>query len=173
MKSIQGKRNFRHHGLLALPIILMTAGVTSAAGITSPVISNQPGITVRVALSPEAEKALIQGHEYVIVSASWYGWPTPQFRKYAGEDGQLWLGGTSVSLPAQGGVAHFPPSHLKAERIGWLKGPVYINVNVYSARNTWANNVLVCGIVDDTLKQVAAHPVTLHCSLIRTRQATR
>lgn len=132
-----------------------------------------PVLRVQVALSPAARKTLMQGRESITVSASWYGWPVSQKQTSADEVGQINLGRAEINLPTGGGMARFTPQIIKTERRGWLNGGVYVNVNVYSARRHWPDNILACDFIDGVLTDVGRNPVTLHCSLISEQVPTR
>lgn len=132
-----------------------------------------PVLRVQVTLSPAARKTLVKGRETIEVSAMWYGWPVSQRQTFANEVGQINLGRAEINLPAEGGVARFTPQMIKTERLGWLNGGVYVNVNVYSARRHWPDNVLACDFIDGELTDVGHNPVTLHCSLISEQAPTR
>jgi hypothetical protein len=136
-------------------------------------LQKKPLMQVQVDLSPQAREALIRGNESIIVSASWYGWPLPGKENAADDVGQIDLGRPKILLPASGGVARFAPTSLKSERLDWIKGGVQVNVNVYSARHHWADNILACDVIDDALSDVSGQTAVLNCSLISERQPGR
>ena len=70
-------------------------------------------------------------------------------------------------------MARFTPQMIKTGRLGWLNGGVYVNVNVWSARRHWPDNILACDFIDGVLTDVGRNPVTLHCSLISEQVPTR
>jgi hypothetical protein len=57
-------------------------------------------------------------------------------------------------------------SHLKRGRIHWIRGPILVNVNVYSARRSGPNNLLTCDFFDGHLHDAEHRTVPIHCSLI-------
>lgn len=128
---------------------------------------NLPALQVRVTLSPEAERVLMQGNESITVLASWYGRPTPEKQPVADDIGQIELDRAEVILPGRGGVVTLHPAKHSSKRLGWIQGEVMVNVNVYSARRHWPDNILHCDFIDDSLRQVSQQTVILHCSLIR------
>lgn len=136
-------------------------------------IQELPVLQVRVGLSPKARKTLAQGHEGIIVSASWNGTPVPQKQDAADEIGAIDLGTADITLPTYDSLAQFPPSSLKTERLSWIKGSVHVNVNVFSARRHWPDNILSCDVIDGVLTKVGHHVITLNCSLISEQRSLR
>ncbi|MDL4914919.1 MAG: hypothetical protein QRY16_14335 [Enterobacterales bacterium endosymbiont of Blomia tropicalis] len=133
----------------------------------------KPLMQVQVDLSPQAREALLRGNESIIVSASWYGWPLPGKENAADDVGQIDLGRPQILLPASAGVARFAPSSLKSERLDWIKEGVQVDVNVYSARHHWPDNILACDAIDGALSEVNRQTVMLNCSLISEQQPGR
>ncbi|MBS0566428.1 MAG: hypothetical protein JSS59_03300 [Proteobacteria bacterium] len=122
---------------------------------------------VRVTLSPKAAEKLKATHEGITASARYYGDPTPAAVKHADEVGQIDLGNEQVFLPGRAGPAHFTGRNVTNNRLGWIKGGVRMNVNVFSSRHSGPDNILACDFIDDSLATVIkAQPVTLHCGLI-------
>jgi hypothetical protein len=132
-----------------------------------------PVLQVQVALSPEARKTLMQGNESITVSASWYGWPVPQRQASADEVGQINLGRAEINLPSEGGMVRFTQQMMNTERLSWINGGVYVNVNVWSARRHWPDNILSCDFIDGVLADVGRNPASLHCSLISEKVPNR
>lgn len=162
------KRNY----LFSLLSVLLIIGC--AQRNTAPeALQKKPLLQVQVDLSPQAKEALIRGNERIIVSASWYGWPLPGKENAADDVGQIDLGRPQILLPASGGVARFAPASLKSERLDWIKGGVQVNVNVYSARHHWPDNILACDIIDGALSEVNREAVMLNCSLISEQHFSR
>jgi len=163
---------FKRYDLWALLLVLVMGWDVRGAKLAQ-AAQSLPVLQVQVALSSVARRALMQGSESIIVSASWYGWPVPQKQTSANEVGQINLGRAEINLPAEGGLARFIPQMIKTERLGWLNGGVYVNVNVYSARRHWPDNILACDFIDGMLTNVGRNAVTLHCSLISEQVSTR
>lgn len=166
------KNKMKLYGLWALLSVLAVGGNASGGNIAE-TVRELPALQIQVTLSPVAQKTLAHGRENITLSTSWYGWPAPQWQTAANEVGQIELGRSEITLPALGGVAKFTPQKIKSERLHWLKGAVYVNVNVYSARHHWADNILACDFIDGALTDVARNSVTLHCSLISEQMPTR
>lgn len=157
--------------LLLLPVLFIIGCVQGSA--ESEFLQEKTLMQVGVNLSSEARQMLIRGNESIIVSASWYGWPLPGKENAADDVGQIDLGRQQILLPASGGVARFSPSGLRAERLDWLKDGVQVNVNVYSARHHWPDNILACDFVDGALSELSFQPVMLNCSLISEQHPAR
>ena len=58
------------------------------------------------------------------------------------------------------------PAHIRRDRLSDVRGPVLLNVNVYSARHTGPDNILNCDSFDGILQEAVHKPLALHCSLI-------
>jgi len=133
-------------------------------------LRNLKPLNIEVVLSPAAIETLTSGNESVEIAASWYGWPASKRRVSAEEVGQIELGSEYVYLPAWGGQLALMPPHLNKERLSWLRGTVYINVNVYSSRHYWPDNLLSCDFIEGELTEIQQHQVTLNCALIKEKQ---
>lgn len=136
-------------------------------------LQKKPLMQVQVDLSPQAREALLHGNESIIVSASWYGWPLQGKENAADDVGQIDLSRPQILLPASGGVARFAPASLKSEKLDWIKGGVQVNVNVYSARHHWPDNILACDFIGGALSEVNRQTITLNCVLISEQHPTQ
>lgn len=147
-------------GALAL---LVCFGVGAAASAATP---GDMAFDVHITLSKQAAATLVRRKEAMAASASFYGDPKPAAEKHADEVGRIDLGTEDVEIPGVPGQMHFTGAKVATERLGWLAGPVQVNVNVYSARKSSPDNLLQCDFIDGTLDRVRQAPITLHCSLI-------
>ncbi|HDO7145102.1 hypothetical protein [Klebsiella pneumoniae] len=132
----------------------------------SPELNSLPNLQVIVILSPAAKKKLLQYNEKITVSTSWYGFPLSQKEMLADESGQIKLSVSTINLSLEEGIISLHPQKFEAHRLTWLRDGVYVNVNIYSARKHWSDNILACDFIDGRLVEVARKPVTLNCSLI-------
>ena len=123
------------------------------------------GFVVDVSLSPRAAALLRDRKEAIVVAAMYEGTPIPARQKYAGEDGLLGLGSEDVILPAAGGRATITGNKVKRDRIGWVER-FDVLVNVYSARRSSQDNLLDCGIFEDSVAKAHAAPIRISCRLI-------
>ncbi|WP_054311887.1 hypothetical protein [Mesorhizobium sp. 1M-11] len=130
-------------------------------------------VDITIVLSPRAAATLSKHKEAIIVSASYSGDPEKSAEKHADEIGRIDLGTEEHSMPGTGGTVRLTGPKTDEEKFGWIKGPVLINVNVYSARKSSQDNLLNCDFIDGPLPQVAKAPVTLNCSLIAENKSTR
>jgi len=172
-RGITGMMQIRKRNYLfsLLPVLFI---IGCAQRNTAPeTLQKKTLMQVQVNLSPQAREALLRGNESIIVSASWYGWPLPRKENAADDVGQIDLGRPQILLPASGGVATFAPASLKSERLDWIKGGVQVNVNVYSARHHWPDNILACDVIDGALSDVSGQTAVLNCSLISERRPGR
>lgn len=142
-------------------LFMVVAAGNGQAAQTRPL----PDLQIRVVLSPDARQTLAQGKEGITVAASWYGEPNIRHQSAADESGQIDMGQSELNLSSEGGTVRFTPAAINSKRLSWLKEGVRVNVNVYSARRHWTDNILNCEIADGPLTELTRKPVTLHCSL--------
>lgn len=122
--------------------------------------------SVAITLSQKAAEKLAALHENIIVSASYSGDPAPGAEKHADEIGRIPLGIENIEAPGKAGSVSVPGTKIKRNRFAWVKGPVLLNVNVYSARHSGPDNILACDFFDGNLEDAVRKPISLHCSLI-------
>lgn len=132
--------------------------------------------TVEITLSPAARARLASQHESVVASAEYFGEPSAQAqadRVPGSENPWLTLHRAQVELEGaqiDGGVAvaRFPAVTLDPEQLAWTDAPgaPQVNVNVYSGRRSSPDNLLDCGMFQDTLAVAARAPIKVSCGLI-------
>ncbi|NUU66343.1 hypothetical protein HQN64_09495 [Enterobacteriaceae bacterium BIT-l23] len=154
------KLTLRRYSLWAL--FMVVAAGNGQAAQTRPL----PDLQIQVVLSPSARQTLVQGKEGITVAADWYGEPNARHQSDADESGQIDMGRSELNLPSEGGTARFTPAAINSKRLGWLKEGLRVNINVYSARRHWPDNILNCEMADGPVAGLARKPVTLRCSLI-------
>ena len=153
-------------GLLACGVILLSSSPIEAA-------ENRFAFSVQLSLSRKAAARLAATSEAIIVSASYSGNPIPAAEKEADEIGQIDLGIENVEAPGKDGTVYVTGTKVNRDRLRWLKGPVLLNVNVYSARRSGPDNILACDFFDGKLEDAVRKPLSLHCSLITENAKTR
>lgn len=125
---------------------------------------------VVVSLSPVAAKQLAQTKEGIIVSADYFGYPTVAAQQQQLADPRepwMTLKRAQIELGASGGTAHFAAARFDEKQLGLIeKGEPQVNINVYSARKASQDNVLDCGMFQDTLQVAAQEPIKIECKLI-------
>lgn len=134
---------------------------------------NGYAFTVAITLSQKAAARLDAMHEGIIVSASYSGDPAPGAEKRTDEIGRIPLGIENVEAPGKAGTVRVTGDQVKRSRLAWVKGPVLLNVNVYSARHSGPDNILACDFFDGNLEDAVRKPVPLHCSLIEESVETK
>jgi hypothetical protein len=122
--------------------------------------------SVELTLSQKATAKLAALHEGIIVAASYSGDPAPGAEKHTDEIGRIDLGREELETPGKARTVRVPDTKIKRNRLVWVKGPVLLNVNVYSARHSGPDNILACDFFDGNLKDAVHKPMSLHCSLI-------
>jgi hypothetical protein len=128
---------------------------------------------VSVTLSPQAAATLRRLDEGIVISASYSGNPRPSAKQHVDQIGQIPLGIQNVEIPGKAATVIVNGSRVRRGRLAWIRGPVLLNVNVYSARRSGPDNILGCDFFDGTLKSAARHAVPIHCSLIAEKAETR
>ena len=125
------------------------------------------GFSVDVSLSSSAVAKLAALNEKIVISVLWYGEPTRAARKRADEMGQIDLGTEQVRLPGSGGRAEITGRSVQVKHIEWVKNrAVLVNVNVFSARLSGPDNLLDCGLFENTVSVARSKPVQIACKLI-------
>jgi hypothetical protein len=124
---------------------------------------------VKVSLSEAAQERL-RGKETVIVSATYFGYPSAQAiaeKAYGAEYPWLTLDNRQIELSGAG-TATFPPMRFDLKQLALLDDPdrPQVNINVFSGRKSSENNLLDCGLFQDTLTVAASAPIKIHCKLI-------
>ena len=159
---------------------VLTACQPAAPAAEAPVAVDEPApaeaidfsmpFNLQINFSPAAAAKLAETGERVKVDAMYYA--EPKDETVAGEleagDPGVWLGTEELFLEGADGLMPVPgyfENGIAAEK---TTGPVRALVNVYSAREKSADNILSCGIVDETLEALseAATPSVIACALI-------
>jgi len=128
---------------------------------------------VRVSLSDRAAATLQHLDEGIVISASYSGKPRSSAKQHADQVGQIALGTQNVEIPGKPATVIVNGSSVKRGHLAWIRGPVRLNVNVYSARRSGPNNLLACDFFDGRFRSTSHHPVQIHCSLIEEKAAVR
>ena len=152
--------------LLAFGAILLSSCPMAAA-------ENCFAFSVQITLSKRAAAKLVDTSERLIVSASYSGNPIPTAAKPADEIGQIDLGIEDVETPGKAGTVRVTGTKVNQDHLLWIKGPILLNVNVYSARRSGPDNILACDFFDGKLQDAVHKPLSLHCSLIVENAATK
>ena len=144
------------------------AATTTAATATvaAPPAAAEPTFAVDVTLSPAAATKLAAINETIVVGADYYG-NRAESAPVEGEPGAgVELGRQTVEMLQPGravfALANADPAkmHLVADR------DVRILINVYSGRRNAEDNLLDCGMFEDSSRVAVRAPVRIHCTLI-------
>ncbi|BDU18366.1 hypothetical protein [Lysobacter auxotrophicus] len=179
------KRSPRIVAIAALALALTAAACGHKS--TNDTASSSPGaarrdagaasnaFAVEVSLSPAARERLGAQHESLIVSADYFGEPSAEAiaQRVPGSENP-WLTLHRAQVELEGAtldgnvVARFPAVSLDAKQLAWTDAPdaPQVNVNVYSGRRSSPDNLLDCGMFQDTLAVAAQSPVRISCGLI-------
>jgi hypothetical protein len=157
------------------PFRLIAAATLLLLTPPAPAQQDQPIIfafDVRITLSDLAAERLRTTREGIVVSAYYTGAPLPSAENRANQIGTIDLGAENREVIGAEGLVRITGKKIDLRRLDWIKGPVMLNVNVYSARRTNPDNILSCDFFDGKLSSAVRTPPTLHCTLIEERTTT-
>ena len=124
-------------------------------------------VTVEVTLSPQAAARLAALHEGVTVAASFAGDPVAAARRQVDERGQVSRAGESVPIADPPGRVVVTGAGVTEAKMRLLRNRnVHLLINVFSARRAVPDNILFCGLFDDSAALAAREPVRINCKLI-------
>lgn len=147
------------HGriLSAVLALVLTAGSSAAQ-------ANQFDVVIN--LTAAAAETLGQAGETIIVSAWYYAEPRPGAEARTNAVGLIDLGTEEQSLAGLGGSLVLGATPLDTAGYADIGGPVQVNINVFSGRQSSDDNLLSCDFFDGPVSRAAAKPVALRCALI-------
>ena len=123
-----------------------------------------PDYTITVSLSDKAAAKLESSGEWVHISAFYYGLAIKP--KDGDEMGQIWLGNEDADIKGAGTVTF---GHIKIDT-GRLRkvvgGKPTVNINVYSSRKKFQDNLLDCGLFEDLVDIAVKTNAAIACKLI-------
>jgi hypothetical protein len=121
---------------------------------------------VKIALSDKAAMRLKMRNESIVVSAAYSGEPKKDAGGRANEIGMIDLGVENVEVIGAEGLVKVTGTKIDIRRMDWIRGPVMLNVNLYSGRHASTDNILACDFFDGKLSSAVRKTPELHCSLI-------
>ena len=157
------------HRLIAAATTLLLTPLAPAQQQDQPIIF---AFDVRITLSDLAAERLKTTREGIVVSAYYTGEPLPSAENRANQIGTIDLGTENREVIGAEGLVRVTGKKVDFRRLEWIKGPVLLNVNVYSARRTNPDNILSCDFFDGKLSSAVRKTPVLHCTLIEERTAT-
>lgn len=149
----------------AAPAPAASGAAVATPIVTTPALASSAPFSVQITLSEKARQRMASPAETSIVSATYFADPTPAASDQANEVGQIDMGKTQVEL-ALPGTATFDGSALRQDRLALIQDEPQVNINVYSGRRSSPDNLLDCGIFQDTVTVAASKPITIGCKLI-------
>ena len=75
------------------------------------------------------------------------------------------MGRVQAEIPTAG-TATFDGSALQQDKLGLIQGEPQVNINVYSGRKSSPDNLLDCGMFQDSVVVAAKAPIRVDCKLI-------
>ena len=151
-------------GLAALAAALLLGAPVQAA--PAPVWAMTPALKVVVSLTPRAAARVAHPRDTILVDVEFYGEATPQGVRKHMADEMDWIQfrpDTQVELPAAG-VAVIPPRRYDASKLAYIQGgKLQLLINVYSGRQSGPDNLVDCGIFEDTIDVAAKATIPIAC----------
>ncbi|MET0581035.1 MAG: hypothetical protein ABWZ08_03580 [Pseudoxanthomonas sp.] len=144
------------------------APANASAAAASAAASMRTGpipFSVEVTLSDKARVRLASPAETIIVSATYFADPLPTASARTNDVGQIDLGRAQAEIPAAG-VAAFDGAGLLQDKLALVEGEPQVNINVHSGRKSAPDNLLDCGMFQDSLAVAAKAPIRIDCKLI-------
>ncbi|MBP1806738.1 hypothetical protein [Rubellimicrobium aerolatum] len=126
-------------------------------------VASQGGLTLRLALAPEASAALAEAGESVVVRVWLYGEPASP-EAPVNEVGLVDLGVAELTVAP--GDARLTVGGLFGPGQAALVTEPFVNVNVFTARLSDEANLLACDALDEPLAQAARREPVLACRLL-------
>lgn len=150
-------------------LLFAAAGLVCAVSLAD--AAETPKFDLVLTLSPAALAELTKIHEQVTVAAMYAGQPTKEAQKKKIDDeiGEVNLGSEEITRPMTAATAKvsFTGKGFEAKKLKWVTpGTAKVLINVYSARKANDDNLLDCGLFEDTLAVAAAKPIEISCKLI-------
>ena len=149
---------------LCAALLLVSACDTPSPTTTTTRPAEPETFTVDVQLSPGATTKLAAIKETIIVGADYYGNPAPNAP--AQPEPGIELGRQTVELH-QAGRAVFALANADPAKLAMVdQRDIRILVNVYSGRRNAEDNLLDCGIFEDSARVAVRGPIPIKCTLI-------
>lgn len=123
-----------------------------------------PPLNIDLSLSPRAAATLSQSGEMIHVSAVYYGRAAKP--EDGDEMGQVLLGTEDIDIPGAQRVTFGTVSLDGAALAKATDQQAYVNINVYTSRRKFADNLLSCGLFEDRLEVAAQAAIAIACKLI-------
>jgi len=145
--------------ILAL-VTLASFATPASAGLTVPL---KP-YTVVITLSDKAAAKLGDSHEMLHINALYFG---EAIKASDGDEmGEIQLGNEDIDIPGAGS-AELGKIAFKPADITKIKDhDPQLLINVYSSRKVFENNLLDCGIFQDSVAVATKTPIAVSCKLI-------
>lgn len=125
-----------------------------------------PEFSISIKLSEEAEKRLQDLRETIKILAMFDGDPLPGQGHYNAPMRDVYLG-SDEKLVDSNNVARFNSAKISQRHWNQLADKDYfVTINAFSARKTYKDNLLDCGVPEGHISTFAGRTVEVRCSLI-------
>lgn len=156
--------------LLAVFMVMFAGGCNDGSGKnalqTPSTLAAVPRFSVSVQLSPKASEKLERQGESIVVSASFFGFPTTEAQSKAGCSGEIGLGSDEKELDKPG-IATFEGSTYDKNKLPLIENQeLLLLINVISGRKSSEDNLLDCSVFQGPVLRAARDGVRIECKLI-------
>ena len=125
-----------------------------------------PEFAIAIELSPQAEKRLNDLHETIKVLAMFDGDPLPGQGHDNAPMRDVYLGSDEKLVDANN-TSKFSSTKISQRHWNQLADKdYYVTINVFSARKTFKNNLLDCGVPEKHISTFAGKTTVVRCQLI-------
>ena len=125
-----------------------------------------PEFAISVSLSPQADKRLRGLHETIKILAMFDGDPLPGQGHDNASMRDVYLG-SDEKLVDSNNIAKFNDTKISQRHWNQLSNKdYYLTINVFSARKTYKDNLLSCGVPEARISTFADKTIEVHCWLI-------
>jgi hypothetical protein len=125
-----------------------------------------PEFAIAIKLSPQAETRLRDLHETIKILAMFDGDPLPGQGHFNAPMRDVYLGSDEKLVDANN-IAKFSSTKISQRHWNQLADKdYYVTINVFSARKTYRNNLLDCGVPENHISTFAGKTIEVRCWLI-------
>jgi hypothetical protein len=154
----------KHIALTALCLALAACGgKTDAAKDTG---GKAYTYKTQLTFTPRTLEKLKAMGEKVTVANMYYGNAKEGTAAAKSEGGQVQLGENLMEVDPADQIVTSTVAAFKADKLKDVAGEPMLLINVYTARKVAKDNLINCGIFDDTLEKAVPAKITIECDLI-------
>lgn len=158
------------------PLVTTLQNASSPPQVTEPASgpTQTPNVRIELGIS-EGVQALLNAGESLIISADYFGSPTPGAELPPELQGQPWLSVARLQVQREAaGQVVLPPTDVDQDVLAYTDvGSLGLNINVFSGRRTDPDNLIDCGFFQDTWQVAITKPIAIECERLQGPEAAR